>query len=107
MHVKVYVPVIEGDDLSALLKVEDFFCSRYGGCTTYPATGSWRPKPGVDTEMEYVNVVECYTDKPGAEDDTVHLRNLSAQVARDLSQECILFVLNDTPHLIPNPEKGD
>jgi len=99
----IYLPEVEAGGGKLQEAVELFLCRRFGGLTSYPATGLFQ-RESKAIQREKVQVMECYGERETWPDDRLLLYGLAAVLANVMDQEAIACSVDGRMHHItPGP----
>lgn len=104
--VQVYVPGTQGTDRldiaqqdAIVAQVEKQLSLLFGGATSVPATGSWVSEETEELIRERVVIVFSYASDL-VEGDLVRVKAIAQTVARALSQEAVLVVIDGAAYFV-------
>lgn len=66
----------------------NLLCERFGGVTSYPATGHFKKADG-EIQRESVQVLEAFCEQANWQQEANYIKTLSAALAKQLAQESI------------------
>lgn len=108
----IYVPAGDGStqpvpEGALTAAVAEILCERFGGVTSYPATGRFTLASGA-IQTESVMVLESYCEQEAWNRDHAALHELAKVLARLLRQESIAYSVDGRMSLVePDDDSGD
>ncbi len=95
----IYLPAVKWEWEDLLAGVELLLCRRFGGLTTYPATGLFQRETGA-IQRESVQVLECYGELESWPEDRLILHGLAGILAAVMEQEAIACSVDGRMHFV-------